>query len=172
MSTPKRRITVEDRPGRDEQGNRICRWCRGPVTDPRRRTMCSKECAHEYNLRSNSAYLRWHIFDRDQGVCAECGLDTDKLHQKFRELSRWLKRRSHRGYRRLCHAFLDRHGLSQDRTTFWDADHITPVEEGGGECGLEGYQTLCIPCHKRKTAEQARQKAERRRGQTAMELGA
>jgi hypothetical protein len=36
-----------------------------------------------------------------------------------------------------------------------------PVEEGGGCCGLEGYQTLCVVCHKRKTAEQARRRAER-----------
>lgn len=29
----------------------------------------------------------------------------------------------------------------------WDADHIVPVVEGGGECGLDNYRTLCRPCH-------------------------
>lgn len=33
----------------------------------------------------------------------------------------------------------------------WEADHIVPVVEGGGECGLENYRTLCVPCHKRAT---------------------
>lgn len=33
----------------------------------------------------------------------------------------------------------------------WDADHIIPVREGGGSCGLDNIQTLCIPCHKHKT---------------------
>jgi 5-methylcytosine-specific restriction enzyme A len=29
----------------------------------------------------------------------------------------------------------------------WQADHIIPVAEGGGECGLENLRTLCRPCH-------------------------
>jgi 5-methylcytosine-specific restriction endonuclease McrA len=39
------------------------------------------------------------------------------------------------------------------RRSLWDADHIVPVSEGGGLCGLDGYRTLCIPCHKRVTAD-------------------
>jgi hypothetical protein len=30
----------------------------------------------------------------------------------------------------------------------WDADHIIPVQYGGGECGLDNIRTLCISCHK------------------------
>ena len=30
----------------------------------------------------------------------------------------------------------------------WDADHIVPVCEGGGMCGLENIRTLCLKCHK------------------------
>ena len=29
----------------------------------------------------------------------------------------------------------------------WEADHIVPVADGGGECGLENYRLLCRPCH-------------------------
>ena len=30
---------------------------------------------------------------------------------------------------------------------FWQADHIVPVAEGGGECSLANLRTLCTPCH-------------------------
>lgn len=33
----------------------------------------------------------------------------------------------------------------------WQADHIIPVHKGGGACGLENFQTLCLDCHKEKT---------------------
>jgi 5-methylcytosine-specific restriction endonuclease McrA len=38
-------------------------------------------------------------------------------------------------------------------TADWEADHITPVHKGGGECGLENMQTLCKRCHRLKTYE-------------------
>ena len=34
----------------------------------------------------------------------------------------------------------------------WQADHIVPVSEGGGEADLDNYRTLCDPCHARETA--------------------
>lgn len=37
--------------------------------------------------------------------------------------------------------------------SLWQADHIIPVAEGGGECGLENYRTLCTPCHNQVTRE-------------------
>ena len=38
--------------------------------------------------------------------------------------------------------------------SFWQADHVLAVANGGGESGLENSQTLCTPCHKEKTAEE------------------
>lgn len=43
--------------------------------------------------------------------------------------------------------------LEKDPTFEWQADHIIEVRHGGGGCELEGYQTLCVPCHKVKTKE-------------------
>jgi 5-methylcytosine-specific restriction endonuclease McrA len=48
---------------------------------------------------------------------------------------------------------------------YWQADHTTPVAEGGGLCGLEGYRTLCTPCHKRETAALAKRRAGRHKVQ-------
>lgn len=45
------------------------------------------------------------------------------------------------------------------RSTGWDADHIVPVVEGGGGCGLDNYRTLCHPCHKEATAHLAKRRA-------------
>lgn len=44
----------------------------------------------------------------------------------------------------------------------WEADHIVPVVEGGGECGLDNYRTLCIPCHKKETKALAARLAAKR----------
>ncbi len=42
----------------------------------------------------------------------------------------------------------------------WQADHVVPVAEGGGLCGLENMRTLCTPCHKRETAALRKRLAE------------
>ena len=36
---------------------------------------------------------------------------------------------------------------------FWQADHIHAVAEGGGQCGLSNFRTLCTACHLRETAK-------------------
>lgn len=51
--------------------------------------------------------------------------------------------------------------------TVWEADHIIPVALGGGQCGLENYQTLCVQCHQEKTTREARERAERRQSEKA-----
>ena len=45
----------------------------------------------------------------------------------------------------------------------WQADHIIPVVEGGGCCGLDNLQTLCIRCHKQDTKALAGRLAAKRR---------
>lgn len=37
----------------------------------------------------------------------------------------------------------------------WQADHIIPVFEGGGQCTITNLRTLCTACHREVTAEQA-----------------
>lgn len=50
----------------------------------------------------------------------------------------------------------------------WNADHVTPVYKGGGECDIENLRTLCVACHAEVTAAQSKERAaERRRGATA-----
>lgn len=51
-----------------------------------------------------------------------------------------------RGQCALCPNVLPRDGR-------WEADHIVPISEGGGLCGLDGYRTLCRPCHGKVTGD-------------------
>jgi 5-methylcytosine-specific restriction endonuclease McrA len=55
-------------------------------------------------------------------------------------------------------------GTSCGRRGF-EMDHIVPVVEGGGLCGLDGYRTLCSPCHKLETKALAKRRAQQRRDQ-------
>ena len=79
--------------------------------------------------------MRRKVLERDKGICALCGTDTLAGSPHYQE--RVLGRTGH----------------------LWQADHIVPVIEGGGLCGLDGYRTLCVPCHKRVTAELRRRLA-------------
>jgi 5-methylcytosine-specific restriction protein A len=52
--------------------------------------------------------------------------------------------------------------LHPRRRSFWDADHVVPVTEGGGECDLSNLRTLCLWCHLELTAELLSRKGERK----------
>ena len=119
------------------EGRALCRWCALEVRG-RRRTFCSDGCVHEWRLRTDPGYLRQRVFARDQGRCSLCHIDSVEA---FRRLKR------SRGSSR--NIMLEYWGLqSVNRKSLWDADHILPVCEGGGECDLENIRTLCLACHK------------------------
>ena len=46
--------------------------------------------------------------------------------------------------------------------SLWEADHITPVVEGGGECDLSNLRTLCLRCHRMATLGLRLRRAEAR----------
>jgi 5-methylcytosine-specific restriction endonuclease McrA len=177
---------------KDADGNHVCRWCKGPVKKPRL-YWCSEACVDEYRLRADGQYLRNQVFKRDHGVCAACGIDTVDLESKYdgRRLARenpcpgyqsdrfqayrkWS--RDHEQHQRELMARWKREYASNGwpkSPTFdalWQADHILEVVNGGGKCGLENIQTLCIPCHKAKTKRLVAERARLRRLQKKPEL--
>jgi 5-methylcytosine-specific restriction endonuclease McrA len=127
-----------------------CTLC-GKPAGPGRRYWCSQRCVDEFSIRRSGTRLRAAVYDRDHGVCARCGLDTDGM-RKALELHRFDAASRHR--QRVVAAA----GFS-DWRSWWDADHIVPVVEGGGSCGLENVRTLCVPCHRAVTAELAARRA-------------
>jgi 5-methylcytosine-specific restriction protein A len=124
-------------------GRPLCRWCGLEIPEGRRRTFCSDWCVNEWKLRTDPGYLREQVFARDRGVCAACGIDCTAEVRRLKRL---------RGAARITQwaAWGLRPG---QRRTLWDADHIVPVVEGGGECDLSNIRTLCLKCHRGFTRE-------------------
>jgi len=150
----------------DERGKRTCRWCRGTLSG-RRTSFCSDACVHQWKLRTQPGYLRDLVFERDKGVCALCGLDTEaEIVEAVRACG--FRHRSFWG-RAEVQLYLKRRGVvtHPHRLSLWDADHITPVSEGGGECDLDNLRTLCLMCHGAVTRMLAKERAKKARGVTS-----
>ncbi len=133
---------VADRTALNQGPNQrpLCRWCQLEVP-PGRFTFCSEWCVHEWRLRTDPGYLRDQVLARDRGLCALCRTDTAAA---YFELKR------SRGAQRV--KLLAKWGLKRiSRRSLWDADHILPVAEGGGECDLSNIRTLCLACHRLET---------------------
>ncbi len=154
MST-KRRSSIKTS-NKEIRGLGICRFCKQSVSPPRK-TFCSPECVHEWRLRSDTKYLREHLYERDLGICALCNEDTrytkidvENLKRVFRltnddsELLRFLKSKNIT--------------IKESHKSLWHADHILPVSLGGGETGLSNIRTLCVSCHKSVTKKMYVQK--------------
>lgn len=174
-------------PFRGQKGR--CQWCGTHDIPKGRRSWCSQECVEEYLLRSSGEHIRQAVYRRDKGVCAICGRDADTEYRAWREQHKEIYRLAdrlfqssrfnqtwERGKWRLAgndeplwgdlgpfrKYLLDKYAPGRwtpGRQSGWDADHIIPVVEGGGGCGIDGMRTLCHPCHKDQTAALAARRA-------------
>ena len=95
-------------------------------------------------MRSDPGYLRDLVFARDRGVSALFATDTVAAYNDLKKSRGRARERS-----------LEMWGLRSivSRSSLWDADHILPVAEGGGQCDLGNLRTLCLPCHREVTAD-------------------
>ena len=105
-------------------------------------------------------YYQGYVFERDRGICAKCGIDTIWLRGKIQKIHRlWRKY-----FSKMPHSYSEYQadfgpwGIDPYKR-LWEADHIIPVCEGGGCCGLDNYQTLCLRCHKKESAKLAKRRA-------------
>lgn len=130
-------------------GRNLCRFCSVEVKPPRI-TFCSGEMTLYSRRKINGIWTR-----------VVCRQGFGCVHQYLiRSRSRYAR-----------DAVFDRDGgkcahcgIQHGRKGPWQADHIVPVVEGGGLCGLENLRTLCTGCHKTVTAElRTRLKNERNR---------
>lgn len=100
--------------------------------------------------------MRKHIFERDKGVCSSCGLDTEQLKQL---LYRIKTEKGEEAYLTLLKKYeiLTGYSFTLERH-FFEVDHKIAVAQGGGSCGANNLNTVCIPCHKRKTKREAKRR--------------
>lgn len=143
------------------------------------RTKYEAACWSNWAAKNDPATQRTLVEARDKGICAACGVDTEKRAREAREwrpVFRWLARRFledegdgswqswSRSEKYASDMICDRFGavIASDGHT-WEADHILPVVEGGGECDLSNLRTLCLPCHRAETAKLAARRAAARR---------
>lgn len=125
-----------------------CRICGDPIPAGRR-TECSDRCAAEARIRRSPEFAA-DLFRFKYGTrCASCGQD-EALQEKT-----WLA----------AHALLQAQHLSRLLKPFptFQLDHIRPVADGGGECGLENYRLMCRLCHQGVTTAWQRERARRRK---------
>lgn len=141
-------------------GRPLCRFC-GTETKPPRRTFCSEQCVDQFKIQSSAGYAREKVFERDRGVCAACGLDTLQLKQV---LYRVRAQKGFGTYQALLRSYKLKYGYDFAlHKHAWEADHIQAVVLGGGLATIENYQTLCVPCHRKKTKKDLKKLKRKRR---------
>ena len=133
---------------------------------------CSERCALQYGVAVSQSSARRLLFQREMGVCQQCFFDAHRFfielralpteQQRLQRLMNCPKKWPVRGAR------IDRIVAKPMEGDFWEADHIVPVAEGGGESDLSNFQTLCVPCHAEKTKQQVEAKEKRKRKEMAV----
>ena len=145
---------------------------------PRRRSLfagslqelfCGRACREAYACQTSAQGLRRVVFARDGGVCALCGADGHALVERLRALAAAPHGRPVAAALRANAAWadfprcLDRLLEKPSDGRAWEADHAVRVADGGGEALADRVQTLCVPCHKAKTKQEAKRAAAERR---------
>lgn len=154
---------------KDPEGHPLCCYCGAELKNANgtwRRgncRYCSDECSSQVYIRTDPSFARYRVRDRDKGVCAECGLDTDRIRRLLGLRWPFVPDRPSRVGRpmlwrievRISKAIRDSLTaagyVKGSSSHLWEMDHIVPVSEGGGLCGLDGYRTLCHKCHSAET---------------------
>ena len=114
---------------------------------------CSFECKKQMMLKTNGSYIRREIFKLEKGVCQICHRNMHELYCRIRRL----QRNSIDFKNCFGTAFIStkakKLSIINDpkEGDFWQPDHIVPVAEGGGECDMSNFRTLCTPCHINET---------------------
>ncbi len=144
--------------GKGPNGRPFCRWCHREVGKGLRK-WCGMDCVNQYWVRASGQEVRRQVLKRDGGVCAICGLEAQKLSSIMRHARHYFRGTSYfrpLGAMALLRPIGDFRAFGE---SYWQPDHIVPVCEGGGMCGLDNYRTLCTPCHAVETAKLAGRRA-------------
>jgi 5-methylcytosine-specific restriction endonuclease McrA len=142
----------------------MCRWCH-KLLEGRQSSWCSPACEAEVQNRCNWDSARKIALERAKGICAKCGVDTNKVLAAFDYYERiWLSMGVLRGWA-MPHEFRKACGFSVSMRSghTLEINHKIAVAEGGSLCDQENLEGLCLPCHRPHTAQVVRRLAKEKR---------
>lgn len=81
MTRYKSNLTLDDL--YPERADKLCRRCEKPLTGKQTK-WCSKDCSYTaceemMFAKGSSTHIRKEVFARDNGICANCGIDCEKI---------------------------------------------------------------------------------------------
>ncbi|PVU94269.1 hypothetical protein BB561_002677 [Smittium simulii] len=160
---------------RGVSGYALCRYCGKELTTSKQ-TFCNEICVQEFTIRTQPKIVRQKLLERDNGICALCMFPAHAYYQKVAnaesyELAMRILDSLENEISSLWAKKLKSIRIKENWTTvpsanttagrelcklvkpgmFWEAAHIIDIADGGGVCGLNGYRTLCVPCHEIET---------------------
>lgn len=146
-----------------------CRRCLTEIRPPRRGEFCSDACQHDFLMRVSGSYARAQVFARDHGECTHCRLACGLLDRMIRRLALWGTPEDPQAGTALALRTIALLGFGTRKKviSLWQADHRVAIAEGGRDCGLGNYRTLCLHCHAVQTKELHRRMREQRRAYLA-----
>ena len=133
----------------DVFGRTLCRYCKEEPVQAPYRAFCSYRCCREFRIRRYPEVAKEEYIKAYGDQCVKCKKSEHILYGAWKE-----------AYDRLFGMALD--DLLKP-FPFFQLDHIRPVIDGGGECGLDNLRLLCRACHGGITARFNHGRAERRR---------
>jgi len=136
----------------DEEGVKVCLNCGAPLPKGRQKYCCD-DCSYEFFVKHNFSLLKFKIFERDNYTCQRCGYKWEPESGEREQFDRYRKEHNSMLYRINW----------QTLTDCLQCDHIVPICLGGAEFDEDNLQTLCVKCHKEKTAEDMKALAEKNR---------
>jgi len=136
-----------------------CTWC-GAEVPKGRRTWCSDKCVGAFNLRTDPVVQRRELIKRDGLICAICDRDIKAAMDRYAEET---GQHVHDNWPRLWSTPADPQQYGIGRGCWYEVDHIVPVCEFGGLCGLENLRLICGACHAAETKRLAKRRGNRSR---------
>ncbi len=130
----------------------MCLWCGKDLSFDRRRLSfcCNNHSEIYYKKFIFNDSVSGTILSRDNFTCRECGFDLRKFQKEMTKKFpyEWPKR----GLWKERNKYIESKGFSTHQA-YLEIDHIIPIRMGGDPIDSKNQQTLCYPCHKKKTKE-------------------
>jgi len=132
-----------------------CAWCDGEITKDKRRKYCNVGCtesAYYYGCPQAHGNKMHRLIYVQNCMCLYCGQDfTDQIIEIIRsKLKNMVDVED--PYTEDMEVTL--YSIGYNTGHIWHTDHITAVHKGGDGVGIDNHQTICAPCHHRKTADE------------------